>query len=445
MTNSVYRYRSLIIRLFLRCLGAYILANVMLIYVPPSALSLGAIVLLAGISLLLDHRKILPLAFSLVFITVILEIIVRVGGAVALNPYYRPHERLALETSYRPNEKVEMDVPHGDLLAIDPMLPRELAEARHEVFVTDSLGYRNDKNYEGERLIIIGDSFVLGTETNITMRLMHNYGIPAYNISFSGSGPLIYSEKVQWARQQLEPESCIVLFFFEGNDFQLINPDELRARDSVPRGFQAVAKGYVQSIRRHSELSKAFYGLLARANETVHNRMSMKPARRDYAYDASDVHVTEKTFVKLVGGKPMAFLRGYADVVRRPTYDDYGFIRSRLEIAKPDLVIFIPEKYRVYRGLISDKHINELPNAQWEHLKNSCKDLQIPIINLTEHIVNRSRELLGKGHVTYWRDDTHWNLYGEDVAAEVVVNYLKSSTNINCVRALNREKRLTYE
>jgi hypothetical protein len=266
---------------------------------------------------------------------------------------------------------------------------------------------------------------------------MHNYGIPAYNLSFSGMGPLIYSDKVQWARQQLEPESCIVLFFFEGNDFQLINPDELKTRNAIPPRFQLVVKEYVQAIRSSSELSKVFYGLLTRSYETVRERMSKRSAGRDFASEANDVHSTEKTFVKLVGGKPMAFLRGYADVVRRSTYDDYGFIRSRLALAKPDLVIFIPEKYRVYSGLLDDNHENDLPNAQWEHLKNAGDDLQIPIVNLTEHLVKRSRELLEKGHVTYWRDDTHWNLYGEDVAAEVLVNNLKSNNNSQCVRALN--------
>src|SRR5690606_8821059 len=99
--------------------------------------------------------------------------------------------------SYRPNELVDMTVAHGDLLAIDPDLleTASLAEPRHEVFRTDSLGYRNDADYDGQPLIFVGDSYLVGTETTLTTEFQARYGTPTYNISYSGIGPLIYTEK----------------------------------------------------------------------------------------------------------------------------------------------------------------------------------------------------------------------------------------------------------
>ena len=424
-----------VVRLAVKCVTAVLLANVLLIYVPPSALALGGILAVAAASLLVDYRKILTLTLSLVILTLVLELIVRWGGFDALTPYFRPHELMALETSYRPNERVEMDVPHGDLLMIDPALPRSLAEPRHEVFVTDSLGYRNDADYSGERLILVGDSFLVGTDTFPASRLRTVYKIPAYNISFSGMGPLIYAEKVQWARRNLTQECCIVLFFFEGNDFQSVNPAEAAVREKLPRGIQRFAKGYVKAVRNRSEWSKTFFGLMSRARETV---MPDRP-ESERPHDGSDkVPVKPKTFVRNVGGKPMAFLGGYADVAHRRSFDDHGFVRSRLLSAAPDMVVFIPDKYRVYASLFDENPETALPHAQWDYLKKAADEFGFPVIDLTEQLISRSKQLLGNGAVTYWRDDTHWTQHGETVAIEALVAALKSSDDANCLRAVGR-------
>jgi hypothetical protein len=410
--------------LLLRGLGAALLAHVLLIYVQPSPAGLLAIAAVAAGSLLIDHRKTLAMTISLVVVTLVLEGLMRLGG-FGLTPYYRPHEMLALDTSYRPNRSVDMTVPHGDLLTIDPSLSETLATPRREVFVTDSFGYRNEDNYDGHQLVVIGDSFVVGTESTVTTEIQRRHGLRAYNLAFSSIGPLIYTDKVEWARRNLGSDVCIALFYFEGNDFQLVDARELAARDAVPRGVQRLVKGYVQAVRGSSEWAKVFYGLFTRARMNMTQSREVEPAEREPI-----------TFVRHVGGRPMAFLRGYANVVHRESFDDHDFIRSRMAAAPPNVIYFIPDKYRVYAPLFDDAPVLDLPNAQWSYLERAAAELRIPAIDLTPAMQQRSKELKSAGEFTFWPDDTHWNEHGEAVAADVLVESLRASSDAACAAAV---------
>jgi hypothetical protein len=421
--------------LLLRFAGAFVTANLLLLYIPISAISLAAIAVIGAMIMLLDHRNGLILTASLVTMTLVLEVIVRAGGTDGtLSPYFRPHEILALESTYRANQVLEMDVPHGDLLAIDQSLPRSLAEKRHERVMTDSFGYRNENDYHGEPLIVIGDSFTVGSETYLVSRLRQQHQVHAYNVSFSATGPMNYAEKVQWSRRHLAPNACIVLFFFEGNDFQPHNAIELETRRHVPGAIQGAVKQYVRAVRGVSEWSKVFYGLLTRTWERWRQHTWQRTTGKDT--QPGVLSASEKTFVKHVGGKPMIFLRGYADVARRQSFDDRGFIRSQLSRATPDVLVFIPEKYRVY-GPLTDEHPDaHLPTMQLDYLQSIAAGLKIPVIDLSGPLVERSRELLRQGEMTWWRDDTHWNTNGEAVAAEVLLRELSTSGNQSCVQAI---------
>lgn len=425
------------IRLVLRSLSAFVLANVLLLYVPMGPFSLAAIILIAAATMLLDHRNSLPLAGSLALMTIVLEVAVRAGiGGSALNPYFRPHEMLALQRTYRPNQFVEMDVPHGDLLAIDSTLPRTMAQKRHERFKTDSFGSRNEQDYAGEKLIVIGDSFTVGVETYLVSRLRETHRVPAFNVSFASIGPLIYAEKVQWSREHLAQDACIALFMFEGNDFQEVDATELATRNRIPGGVQKIARGYVRGLRGSSEWSKVFYGLTARVTDRrrqrnyEQQRAAQPPPRRGVLQES------EKAFIANVGGKPMAFSRGYANVVRRQSLDDHGFVRDQIRAAKPDVMFFIPEKYRIYGPLLDENPETEFPTKQLDYLRSIGDELDVPVIDLTAPLQDRSREILQRGELTWWRDDTHWNGNGEAVAAEVLLRELALSKNANCANAL---------
>ena len=421
---NVQQMGSRMVSLLLRLLGAALLAHVLLVYVPFSPVALMLVLLVAGVAILLPPSKVVTMAVSLALLTAMLELAVRWGG-LNVTPYYRPHEMLALDTSYRPNRTVEMLVPHGDLVNIDAALSGSLEVPRRERFVTDSFGYRNDHDYAGEQLVLIGDSFLVGTATTLGDRLRENHGIAAYNVSFSGMGPLIYADKVQWARRTLADPICIAQFYFEGNDFRPVDPADLVARDRVPRQYQLMVKNYVQGIRRNSEWAKVFFGLLARAQENV------KQSRRSSATE-SPAPSEPVTMLATASGVPIAFLNGYAEVTRRESFNDHDFVRSRLRDGKPDIVLFIPEKFRIYAPLLDQRPEAGLPHAQWNYLKKAADAVGVHAVDLTAPLSIRATELLADGELLFWPDDTHWNHHGEDVAAEILVEALRVSQNATC-------------
>jgi len=421
--------------LMVKGISLLILANLLLLYIPITAIGLGALLVIAGACLFLDHKNLLVLVCAFVLLTLVLELAVRWLAPDTMKPYYRPHEMLALEKTYRPNESVRMDVPHGDLPATDPMLPINLAQPRQEVFATDSLGYRNDEDYKGQRLLIVGDSYVVGVgntqEDSLTSQLRRDFGVDAYNLGFP-SGPQGYAERVKWARKEFSDKSCIVVVFFEGNDFQLVNQAELVSRNAVPKGVQQVVKSYVNIVRGHSEFSKAFYGLTTRAWEIVQERVKARSSGSGKEDLPESI-----TFVKTIMGRPMGFLRGYAEVVRRQSFDDHGFIQDRLAEAKPDLVLFVPDKSRVYSGLFDDGAVDSLPNAQWGYLFSASTRLGVPALNLTDPLVDQARKILPEGRTIFWRDDTHWNREGIAVGARQLTDALRSIDNGNCRAAIS--------
>ena len=210
-----------------------------------------------------------------------------------------------------------------------------------------------------------------------------------------------------------------------GNDFRPTNAADVATREAVPQGAQHLVRAYLRETRGRSEWSKVFNGLLQRSLELARLR------GRPWATPAATADV-ETTFVSNVGGNPMAFLRGYAEVVKRESFDDSGFVSARLAEAKPDLVVFIPDKYRVYSPLFDEAPVTGLPHAQWSYLKSAADALNIDAIDLTAALVGKSRELLAEGRTTFWRDDTHWGQFGEDAAADQVRDALAASSIASC-------------
>jgi hypothetical protein len=403
----------------LRGVGILMLVTVLVVHVPPSLAALGAMGAVGLGGLFVDHRKLLAVALSLTMATLLLEGAVRLTPGV-VTPYFRPHERLALEQTYRAKQVVDMEVPHGDLLAIDPSLPKELAEPRREYFASDANGYRNPADYAGQKLVLVGDSFLVGTSTYLSERLAVSRQQNAYNVSFSGSGPMMYAQKVAWVRQTLAPDSCVVEFLFEGNDFQLTDASDVTARAVVPGGLQDVARGFFRTVRGSSAWSRVFYGLTSRAAANV-QRLATHETRRP-----------EVTLVRRVGGRNMAFLKGYADVVRRTSFSDHGYVAGRLAAERPDFLVFIPDKFRVYAPLLDEGASRTLPSAQWDYLQTAAAAIGVESLDLTPSLVAHSRQLLAKGETTFWRDDTHWNRHGEDVAAGELVEALRRSRVAAC-------------
>lgn len=409
-------------RLAWRLVLAFVAGTLLLLYVPPTPIGIAICATAALLTLMAPPKELTLLVSTGVLLTLVFEVAARLLEDGALAAHYRPHEVLADGAQYQPSRSITMDVAHGDLIAVDPSLPKELAEPRVEVFRTDSLGFRNDADYSGERLLVVGDSFVAANGTSqehtITNQLRSTHGIAGYNLGFA-SGPLGYSKRIQWARREFPPEACLVLVFFEGNDFQPMQASDVAMHENVPSGLQSMVRGYITAVRQPFQLSRVTYGLWTRA---------LANFRSETNQASSEQHA----IVRQVGGRPMGFLRGYAEVTQRTSYDDFGFIEARLAEATPDLLMFIPDKFRVYGPLAEDDPAGDLPEAQWNYLAQLAGKFGVPAVNATEALRARAAELLPAGEVIYWRDDTHWNAAGIAVGAQVLADALKAHPQEKC-------------
>jgi hypothetical protein len=418
------------IRLSLRAVAAWLFATTAIVYVESSPLGVLACAVLFLLVLFLDHRNGLLLAVVFLLSTLALEAAVRLVSDSGLTSYYRPHELLAnnRDRNYRKNERLRFSSPHGDLLATDPFLDETIAQPREIEFITDSLGFRNSRDYAEDKLILIGDSFVVGTgnsqQDTLTEILNNRFGVSAYNMAFP-DGPHGYAARISEARMRFPSHACVAVVMFEGNDFRDIAPGDLAVRDRVPGPIQSFVRTYFYLVKGSSELSRLVYGLKARAREILFKRQPEgKTAKRNVD--------RPKSFVHAVGGFDMAFLTGYSDVVRRPVYSDHGYLLTLFSAAKPDHIFFVPDKYRIYSALLDDEPLDALPHAQWQHLATVAEQIGVGVSDLTPILLFESRRSLGNGITTFWRDDTHWNRYGMLPAAQAIVMDLGRSAIGRC-------------
>lgn len=314
--------------------------------------------------------------------------------------YYRPDEKyLRFDYAnnhriYQRNVRTEMSMPHGDLRA---MTTEDIAEPRRVQFHTDADGFRNQRDYHGQRYLLVGDSFIAGSgnsqEDLLASQLLRDYGLDTYSLAIPGS-PADYAVTMRGFAKRHGGNFRVLLFLFEGNDF-----DESRER-------------HENTLARYG---RRYYGLFSEFSTYRVTKSLLKRLTRARSIHAS----TELELVEL-GAKKMAYYKRYMDVTRRTQVPDpEGFERAIESMgAHIERVYFIPTKYRVYAR--HSKPGEMLPNAQWEYLAGVCRKQQLRCTSLTEPLVQESGVLLKKGEFIWWRDDTHWNRHGIAVAARHV-------------------------
>jgi len=321
--------------------------------------------------------------------------------------YYRPDEKyLRFDYTnnhriYQRNVRTEMSTPHGDLRA---MTTEDIAEPRRVQFHTDADGFRNQRDYHGQRYLLVGDSFIAGSgnsqEDLLASQLLRDHGLDAYSLAIPGS-PADYAATVRGFVKRHGEDFRVLLFLFEGNDF-----DDIRAPNE-------------NMLARYG---RRYYGMFSEFSTYRVTKSLLKRLTR-----ARSIHASTEIELVELGGKKMAYYRYYMDVTRRTQVPDpEGFERAIESMgAHIERVYFIPTKYRVYSR--HSKPGETLPSAQWDYLHGICRKYMLRCTDLTAPLVRESARLLEKGEYTWWRDDTHWNRHGIAVAARVVASDLDAS------------------
>ncbi len=365
--------------------------------------------------------KLLTIAGGLLAALIFLEIFLHFLGPGHL--YRSPDDMLATFDyrlgygHYKPQRQGEMLIPFGDLVAMDHSTLSAIAEPRRVRYHIDAAGFRNDADYAGQQIILVGDSFIAGSgssqEDLLSDQLQRDYGIAAYNLAFPGKLHS-YVRYVQGFFQTHHSGPQVLMFFFEGNKFPVPKPGETHPPEPgapAPSSFEIARKEWQQSFKELLVYRYlfSFYHLLNK---------KLRPG----AYP-------RVTVMKLAGSGNlrMGFLNEYVAVTKRASYDAGDDFFLKLSRIKEHLggIFFIPTKFRVYYNLLEGGPRPPLPNAQWEYLEAVARRLGVRCVNLTGPLQEESRRLLPEGKLTFWKDDSHWNRYGIAVAAREVQAFLQ--------------------
>lgn len=375
--------------------------HVLLAYGLPEGVFLGAIVVLGVAYWRIGAVGAVFTSTMLVLVTVFYGLALAVTG-LDERIYYRPDDKYAgfdythNHRVFAPNVDVLAPMPHGDLYAV---AGADIAEPRTIVFRTDADGFRNDRGYHGQRLVLVGDSFVAGTansqEHALVSQLRDGHGVDAYSLAYNGGNLADYAAYIRGFRARHGNDFRVLLFLFEGNDFE-----ESRGRN--PAWLARNGKRYY----------RMFSGLNTyRVTMTLWKRFTRG---RAIAGDAAGADVA------VLAGRPVALYREYVRVTKRPRLDTVEGFEATLASIRPNLerVYFIPTNYRVYHRHLAPGE--RLANAQWEYLDGLCRQHALRCTDLTPALTREADARLGGGELLWWRDDTHWNRAGIAVAARVV-------------------------
>jgi hypothetical protein len=323
--------------------------------------------------------------------------------------YYREHERFTVYNgdmqmhSYERNVDAMLKMPFGDTYAVGGEKNFEI-EPRTIRFKTDSLGFRNDDPYRGQKYVLVGDSFVVGNgssqEDTLQSQLKERYGIDTYSLAYPGGIPE-YVKFILYLQGKYKDDFKVLLFLFEGNDF----PESYSRRELLTK------KPFLKAL---SQRYRAFFA------ETVLYR---------YTYSVASKW-SKKTFtprVLTVKGHRIADFDQYVGVTDRKTFRFPERVIPMLSLVRDriDHIFFIPTKFRVYYPFLETGNQGPLPNAQWEAVKALSESWHIPCTDLTGPLIAESERLLKEDKFTYWKDDSHWNGNGIAVAARVISSQIR--------------------
>lgn len=281
----------------------------------------------------------------------------------------------------------------------------------------DGNGFRNAQDWTQADIVVIGDSYIeapmvadAALSTTLLSRLQ---GRTVANLGNSGYGPQQELGVLKRYGLALQPKT-VIWAFFEGNDFT--NTDEYDVKVALMAGKNPRWQDFW-----FRSLSRNLLSLYFR-NASV---CEPNPRIQQYRGRFSD----RSNGTMPVFFAPTEVVYPSDEELRRVTEYILEAARICRERNIRFIVLFVPEKYRVYHDLANFEveteelrswRVSDLPQRLQRVLVR--EDSSIEYVDLTPALKAESR----RGIATYLPDDTHWSTAGHRVAAEVMHRVLAS-------------------
>ncbi len=345
--------------------------------------------------------------------------------------YHRPHDMFARRIPsypmlwrYEPNVAYWGEI-YGDLASIAK--DKSLRDRRVVKFVTDSAGFRNTMLSEKIDVVVLGDSFSLGTGTTQDSTwvslLSTNLDLNAYNLSMPGNPQRHFINlQKEFSRLRIGPGAVVLLAIFGGND---LDETYIRTNDFAaiaPQELYAVCKFSIRSFRDRSPIGHLTNAIL----------------RREEYRQQADMVLTKQ----FPNGRTIAFYEPYADRTRRSPREIVDHSNStRLEKALSTLktycqrhsldltIALLPAKEEVYRWCVDNRSpwtTGTEASGFGVVLDHYCRRHSIPFLDLKNVMASEARVVFEKsGQCLWWYDDTHMNHNGHKVIATALGEHIQ--------------------
>jgi len=296
-------------------------------------------------------------------------------------------------------------------------------DGRDIVFQTDAHGFRNEvADPSAIDLLVLGDSFAAGistTQSEIWPRLLaRRTGLSVYNLAVEGMNPWqeLVTLLVERDRLELHSESRLLWMLFGANDLDGVFQPRYTLEELPLNNALEAAWVRFMSFRHQSPLA---------------SRVRFWQAR-------NQSHSLVRRFLD---GSGVSFFTPYAkrvdwtaaDVRRHP---HFPYLRTTIRALKQTLrrervgltIISAPSKAEVYAWVLNGGPPWSTKSAR-SAFSSAVAELaareELPFVDLQPALIDASRRVFERsGQLLYWRDDTHWNLQGHRLVAEILIDRL---------------------
>ena len=302
---------------------------------------------------------------------------------------------------------------HSFLVAEGDLCPRTpFAIPKEELWVTDALGYRNQRFTDSPKILLIGDSFTLGSGLTQSETLGSQLNkLLGDSTAVYAVAPADLSQYFQLVQHGiLQPPQILIYQHVE----RLLPPALDSAKIQTPPAFTRGLKAWLHGNQIDIALDKAF---------------------RFYAFRAGLKHLAS-TFRPKPLGIPsptytgLFFLNAENSPYEPEALDAFGQLlkttQRELQTTSTRFIYLpVPNKETLY----SRYHPNALDDRAYQQLLRTAQNLHIEVVNTLELLQTAEGEAL-----TYHLDDSHWNAEGVRRVAQALQRLIQNDAPIQPLR-----------